>query len=62
MSEQNGKRSRKKQIEVDFIIEAPQAREIVVAGDFNGWSVTATPNRFGSSNSVIETKPLCVGG
>ena len=42
-------------------LDAPQARSVSVAGDFNGWRVEATPLRRGEGGTWSVRVPLAAG-
>lgn len=47
------------QPQVQFVIVAPDARTVSLVGDFNDWSVSATPLRVSSGNGIWSvTIPL----
>ena len=47
---------------VAFVIYAPAAQSVALAGDFNDWSTTATPLRpAGASGAWVVTVPLTPG-
>jgi hypothetical protein len=47
---------------VAFVIYAPEAQRVSLAGDFNDWSTTATPLKpAGASGAWVVTVPLAPG-
>jgi 1,4-alpha-glucan branching enzyme len=47
---------------VRFVLVAPQAEQVSLVGDFNGWDATQTPMTRAPSNGVwTVTLPLAVG-
>ncbi|HEU4682002.1 MAG TPA: isoamylase early set domain-containing protein [Gemmatimonadales bacterium] len=48
--------------QVEFVLVAPQASQVMLVGDFNGWSPGATPLRASESNGIWSvTVPLTPG-
>jgi Carbohydrate-binding module 48 (Isoamylase N-terminal domain) len=48
--------------QVEFVLMAPQASQVMLVGDFNGWSPGVTPLRASESNGIWSvTVPLTPG-
>ncbi len=51
----------KKQVRVEFEFSAPEAHEVFVTGEFNGWDTRANPMRKDKDGMWKTTIPLAPG-